>query len=239
MLQSPFLTSQEHQGSLRECQNYLTFESSLESKSHCPVLLTFDPHSSFFIHLAQFIRVARLFLDKWRCGWLFKHATISLGMAPKTKQSKKMEGWVFVISFRLTSPKSEMLLLPYSFAAVTCLPEEHPWQWSFHRKRCCHWSSGQRSHGSRSLVRERYDWWKLLRKPLQLDYLSVSHWDIVITFAVLIQFQFEDQFWIPQPKLHKECMLLYFLQNLKTCSFWCFSGDFRHTIDPLSSKPMY
>ena len=42
---------------------------------------------------------------------------------------------------------------------------------------------------------------------VQLDCLSVTHWDWVITFAVEVQFQFRDQFWIPQLKLHEACYL--------------------------------
>ena len=37
---------------------------------------------------------------------------------------------------------------------------------------------------------------------LQLGCPSVTSSGVVITFAVGVQFQIGDQFWIPQPKLH-------------------------------------
>ena len=44
---------------------------------------------------------------------------------------------------------------------------------------------------------------------LQLDCPSVTNWGVVITFAVKVQFQIRDQFWIPQPKLHGALYLFF------------------------------
>ena len=50
---------------------------------------------------------------------------------------------------------------------------------------------------------------------LQLDCPSVRHWDYVITFADEVQFQFRDQFWIPQGKLHEASYLDFFCKTSK------------------------
>ena len=48
---------------------------------------------------------------------------------------------------------------------------------------------------------------------VQLDCLSVRSWDPIITFAVEVQFQIRDQFWIPQPKLHRQKYLIFFVKS--------------------------
>ena len=58
---------------------------------------------------------------------------------------------------------------------------------------------------------------------VQLDCLLVRSWDPVITFAVEVRFQIQNQFWIPQPKLHKACYLT-FCKTPKHAHFGVFQG---------------
>ena len=63
---------------------------------------------------------------------------------------------------------------------------------------------------------------------LQLDWLKIAEWAYAGIFAAEVRFQIRDQFWIPQPKLHGACYLI-FLQNLKTF-FLCFLLVFLRSI---------
>ena len=85
---------------------------------------------------------------------------------------------------------------------------------------------------------------------LQLDCPSDAHSSVIITFALEVGFQIRDLFWIPQPKLHGACYLI-FLQNLKTgfsrfllvfffylVSKRWFPGSSGDSIGPLSSQTM-
>ena len=53
---------------------------------------------------------------------------------------------------------------------------------------------------------------------LQLDWLAIADWAYASIFAVAVQFQDKDQFWIPHQKLHGACVL-DFLKNLKMSLF--------------------
>ena len=79
---------------------------------------------------------------------------------------------------------------------------------------------------------------------IQLDCPSVRHWDCVITVAVEVRFQIQDQFWIPQGKLHRACYLNFVCKTSKHARLTSrrilvFSRGFRHNIDPLSLKPIF
>ena len=37
---------------------------------------------------------------------------------------------------------------------------------------------------------------------IQLDWLAIANWAYADIFAVAVQFQYQDQFWIPHQKLH-------------------------------------
>ena len=54
---------------------------------------------------------------------------------------------------------------------------------------------------------------------VQLDYPSVRHWEYIITFAVEVQFQIRDQFWIPHQNLH-EAYYLDFLVTSQNVLVW-------------------
>ena len=82
---------------------------------------------------------------------------------------------------------------------------------------------------------------------LQLDCPPDGHWDYADIFAVEVQFQIRDQFWIPQPKLHGTAYILDFFAKPQNGHFaffasvfsgvfkW-FPGVFRHYIGDLSSN---
>ena len=45
---------------------------------------------------------------------------------------------------------------------------------------------------------------------IQLDWPSIAGWAYASIFAVVVRFQIRDQFWVPQPKLHRACILDFF-----------------------------
>ena len=47
---------------------------------------------------------------------------------------------------------------------------------------------------------------------VRLDCPAVTYWDVVITVAFQIRFQIRGQFWIPQPKLHGACYLIFLVK---------------------------
>ena len=48
------------------------------------------------------------------------------------------------------------------------------------------------------------------RASVQLVWPLITDWAYTSIFAVEVQFQIRDQFWIPQPKLHQACILDFF-----------------------------
>ena len=62
------------------------------------------------------------------------------------------------------------------------------------------------------------------RLIVQLDWPSIADWAYAGIFAVAVRFQNQDQFWIPQPKLHGACILGFFKksQNEVVWSFLVF-----------------
>ena len=45
---------------------------------------------------------------------------------------------------------------------------------------------------------------------IQLDWLSIAGSVYARFFAVAVQFQIQDQFWVLQPKIHGACILDFF-----------------------------
>ena len=79
-------------------------------------------------------------------------------------------------------------------------------------------------------------------KSLKLDCPSDGHWDYAGMFAVEVEFQIRDQFWIPPLKLHKSKYLFFKPQNGLVALVFakrCFQVFFGHKIGLLSSNRFF
>ena len=62
---------------------------------------------------------------------------------------------------------------------------------------------------------------------IQLDWSSIAGWDYASIFAVAVRFLIQDQFWIPQSKLHEACIFDFFEKSKNELArpkmvFWRF-----------------